>query len=40
MSIPSPKVEPLKMWLTSMGKQSIEETEDPVLVYNVFLIEF
>jgi hypothetical protein len=28
-SIPSPKVEPLKMWLAQVGKERIEETIDP-----------
>jgi DNA-damage-inducible protein D len=32
MSISSPKVEPLKMWLATVGKQSIEETENPELL--------
>jgi BRO family protein len=30
-SIPSPKVEPLKMWLAQVGKERLEETEDPEL---------
>jgi len=30
-SIPSPKVEPLKLWLAQVGAQRIEETEDPEL---------
>jgi prophage antirepressor-like protein len=30
-SIPSPKVEPLKMWLAQVGAQRLEETEDPEL---------
>jgi DNA-damage-inducible protein D len=30
-SIPSPKVEPLKMWLAQVGAERIEETEDPEL---------
>lgn len=30
-SIPSPKVEPLKMWLAQVGRQRLEETEDPEL---------
>ncbi len=28
-SIPSPKVEPLKLWLARVGYERIEETEDP-----------
>lgn len=28
-SIPSPKAEPLKMWLAKVGYERIEETEDP-----------
>ena len=30
-SIPSPKVEPLKLWLAKVGYERIEETEDPEL---------
>jgi hypothetical protein len=30
-SIPSPKAEPLKMWLAQVGAQRLEETEDPEL---------
>jgi hypothetical protein len=30
-SIPSPKAEPLKMWLAQIGTQRIEESEDPEL---------
>lgn len=32
MSISSPKVESLKMWLATLGKQAIEETENPELL--------
>jgi DNA-damage-inducible protein D len=31
MSVPSPKAEPLKLWLAQMGKQVIDETENPEL---------
>lgn len=31
MSVPSPKAEPLKMWLASVGTQAIIETENPEL---------
>jgi DNA-damage-inducible protein D len=31
MSVPSPKAEPLKMWLAQTGKQAIVETENPEL---------
>jgi hypothetical protein len=31
MSVPSPKAEPLRLWLASLGKQAIEETENPEL---------
>jgi DNA-damage-inducible protein D len=31
MSVPSPKVEPLKLWLAQVGKQTIDETENPEL---------
>lgn len=30
-SIPSPKAEPLKMWLAQVGSQRLEESEDPEL---------
>lgn len=30
-SIPSPKAEPFKMWLASLGKQRIDEIQDPEL---------
>jgi hypothetical protein len=30
-SIPSPKAEPLKLWLAQVGTQRLEETEDPEL---------
>lgn len=32
MSVPSPKAEPLKQWLASLGKQAIDETENPELL--------
>ncbi len=32
MSVPSPKAEPLKLWLASLGKQAIEEAENPELL--------
>ena len=32
MSVPSPKAEPMKLWLASLGKQAIEETENPELL--------
>jgi DNA-damage-inducible protein D len=32
MSVPSPKAEPLKLWLASLGKQAIDEAEDPELL--------
>ena len=32
MSIPSPKAEPLKLWLAEQGKRTIDETEDPELL--------
>jgi DNA-damage-inducible protein D len=31
MSVPSPKAEPFKLWLASVGKQTIDETENPEL---------
>ena len=33
MSVPSPKAEPLKQWLAQVGKERIEETENPELSY-------
>ncbi len=33
MSIPSPKAEPLKLWLASLGKQAIDEAENPELSF-------
>lgn len=32
MSVPSPKAEPFKLWLASLGKQAIDETEKPELL--------
>ena len=32
MSVSSPKAEPLKQWLASLGKQAIEEAENPELL--------
>jgi hypothetical protein len=32
-SIPSPKVEPFKLWLAKIGYERIEETEDPELIF-------
>ena len=31
MSVPSPKAEPFKLWLAALGKQAIDETENPEL---------
>jgi DNA-damage-inducible protein D len=33
MSIPSPKAEPLKLWLAQVGRERIEETENPELSF-------
>lgn len=33
-SIPSPKAEPFKMWLTKTGYERIEETEDPEIGFD------
>ena len=33
MSVPSPKAEPLKMWLAQVGTERIQETENPELGY-------
>jgi len=33
-SVPSPKVEPLKLWLAKVGYERIEETEDPELAFD------
>jgi DNA-damage-inducible protein D len=32
MSVPSPKAEPLKLWLAEQGKRTIDETENPELI--------
>ena len=32
MSVPSPKAEPLKLWLAEQGKRTIEEAENPELL--------
>ena len=32
MSVPSPKAEPLKLWLANLGRQAIEEAENPELL--------
>ena len=32
MSVPSPKAEPLKMWLAEQGKRTLDETENPELL--------
>jgi DNA-damage-inducible protein D len=32
MSVPSPKVEPLKLWLAQEGKRAIDEAENPELL--------
>lgn len=32
MSVPSPKAEPLKLWMASLGQQAIEETENPEIL--------
>ena len=34
MSVPSPKAEPLKLWLAQVGKEKIEETENPELGFD------
>jgi DNA-damage-inducible protein D len=33
MSVPSPKAEPLKLWLAQVGRERIEETENPELSF-------
>jgi DNA-damage-inducible protein D len=32
MSVPSPKAEPLRLWMAKVGKERIEETENPELL--------
>jgi DNA-damage-inducible protein D len=32
MSVPSPKAEPIRMWLAEQGKRTIDETENPELI--------
>jgi DNA-damage-inducible protein D len=34
MSVPSPKAEPLKMWLAQVGNERIQETENPELAFD------
>ena len=34
MSVPSPKAEPLKLWLAAQGKRAIDETENPELSFD------
>jgi prophage antirepressor-like protein len=34
MSVPSPKAEPLKLWLAEQGKRAIDETENPELAFD------
>ena len=34
MSVPSPKAEPLKLWLAQVGKERIEETVNPELAFD------
>ncbi len=33
MSVPSPKVEPLKLWLAQVGNERLQETENPELAF-------
>ena len=33
MSVPSPKAEPLKLWMAQLGTERIQETENPELAY-------
>lgn len=33
MSVPSPKAEPLRLWLAEQGKRAIDEAENPELAY-------
>lgn len=33
-SIPSPKAEPFKMWLAKVGRERIDEMEDPEITIN------
>ena len=34
MSVPSPKAEPLKLWLAQVGKQTLDEIQDPELGFD------
>lgn len=34
MSVPSPKAEPLKLWLAQVGTERIQETENPELAFD------
>ncbi len=39
-SIPSPKAEPFKRWLAQVGKERLEEVEDPELAINRALLTY
>lgn len=39
-SIPSPKAEPFKLWLAQVGKERLEEVEDPELAINRALLTY
>lgn len=34
MSVPSPKAEPLKLWLAQVGRERLQETENPELAFD------
>jgi DNA-damage-inducible protein D len=40
MSIPSPKAEPLRLWLAQVGKQTIDETENPELAFERIIANY
>ena len=40
MSVPSPKAEPLKLWLAQVGKQTIDETENPELAFERMIANY
>ena len=40
MSVPSPKAEPLRLWLAQVGKQTIDETQNPELAFERMIANY
>ena len=36
MSVPSPKAEPLKLWLAEQGKRTLHEAENPLSINQIY----